>query len=84
MSRCWRERSFELRTAFNAGKRTLSIRYPTVSGLRYRVQGGSSLGSLAPLGDWIAGFGIEQEFVATPAVTGGANNFFLRLEVAPK
>lgn len=70
-----------IRPSFTPGT-GLSIRYSTVPGLRYRMHGGSNLQSLAPLGNWSAGLGIEEEFVANPAVTGGSNKFFLRLEVA--
>jgi uncharacterized membrane protein len=70
-----------LRPTFNATTSTLSIRYQTVPGLSYRVHGGHSIQSLAPLGDWSNGIGLEQEYSAGPAVTGGAAGFFLSLEV---
>jgi uncharacterized membrane protein len=60
----------------------LSMRYQTVPGLRYRVHGGSNLAALAPLTVWTDGIGAEQEFVVTPAVSGGSSSFFLKLEVA--
>jgi hypothetical protein len=58
------------------------IRYATVPGLRYRLHGGARINSLAPLGDWMAGLGLDQQFIASSAVTGGANAYFFRLEVA--
>jgi uncharacterized membrane protein len=60
----------------------LSVRYPTVPGLRYRMHGGTNPAALPALEGWSAGLGVEKEFIATPAVTGGASRFFLRLEVA--
>ena len=71
-----------LRYSFTPGTRTLAIRYATVPGLRYRMRGGATLPALPLLGGWSPGLGADQEFLATPAVTGGANNFFLQLEVA--
>ena len=70
-----------LRPTFNAAASTLSFRYQTLPGLRYRVHGGTNVLSLAPLGSWSAGLGVEQEYSAGPAVTGGAASFFLSLEV---
>jgi uncharacterized membrane protein len=70
-----------LRTSFNRGNGTLSIQYQTLPGLSYRIRGGTNLPTLAPLGEWSAGLGIEQEYSAGPAVTGGAASFFLSLEV---
>ncbi len=72
-----------LRFAFTPAQ-GLSVRYQTVPGLRYRIHGGNDVQALAPLSDWNPGFGIDQEFLATPALTGSARNFFLRLEVALK
>ena len=60
----------------------LSVRYAAVPGLRYRMHGGTNIASLPALENWTNGLGIDQEFVATPAVTGGASRFFLRLEIS--
>jgi len=70
-----------IRSAFSPGT-GMSVHYPTVPGLNYRMRGGTNLQSLAPLGGWSAGLGFEQEFPVTSGVTGGANKFFLRLEAA--
>lgn len=67
---------------FQPGTGTLSIRFLTTPGRRYRVRGGSEVGHLAPLGDWLKGTGAELEFQASPAVTGGAPRFFLNVEIA--
>ncbi len=72
-----------VRPAFNPGNGALTIRYDTIPGLRYRVHGGNSIHSFTPLTGWSSGLGIEQEFSAGPAVTSGASQFFLRLEVRP-
>ena len=72
-----------IRSSYNRANGTLTIRYPTVPGFRYRVRGGSDVESLAPLGNWSAGAGIEQEFSAAAAITGGAARFFLNVEIAP-
>jgi hypothetical protein len=73
-----------IRSTLDVGNGTMSVRYPTTPGLRYRVHGGSNLTSLAPVGNWSDGTGIEQEFVATSALTGGASSYFLRVEMAAK
>jgi uncharacterized membrane protein len=70
-----------IRASFNRGNGTLSIRYQTVPGLRYRIRGGSIVSPLEPLGPWSAGLGIEQEFSADSSITGGAASFFFSLEV---
>ena len=71
-----------LQFSFDRG-RGLTIRYPTVPGLRYRVHGGQNIQFLAPLHDWRAGLGIDQEFM-TSTVSGNITRFFLRLEVASR
>ena len=70
-----------LRYSFSPGT-GLSVRYSAIPGLRYRMHGGTNMASLSAIGNWTNGIGIDQEFVATPAVTGGASRFFLRLEVS--
>ena len=70
-----------LRYSFASGT-GLTVRYPTVPGRRYRMHGGTDLASLPALGTWTNGLGIDHEFVATPAMTGGASRFFLRLELS--
>ncbi len=64
--------------SFNHTTGAFTIRYPTVLGLSYRVRGGNSPAALTPIGDWMPGSGIQQEF--TPA-TGGASEYFLQVEV---
>ncbi|HUF63694.1 MAG TPA: hypothetical protein VMN36_16575 [Verrucomicrobiales bacterium] len=71
-----------VRPFYTRSNGTFAIRYPALPGLRYRVRGESDLGSLAPLTPWSVGLGIEHEFLATPAVTGGASAFFLQVEAA--
>jgi hypothetical protein len=70
-----------LRYSFTPGT-GLSVRYSAVPGLRYRMHGGTNIVSLSAIGNWTNGLGIDQEFIATPAVTGGASRYFLRLEVS--
>lgn len=60
----------------------LTVRYSTVPGLRYRMHGGTNVFSLPAIEGWTNGLGIERVFTVTPAATGGANRYFLRLEVS--
>jgi uncharacterized membrane protein len=73
----------QLRSSYDGATGTLTIRYQTVPGLRYRVHGGSDLQSLPPLAEWSSGIGIERQFQAGPSVTGSTKQFYLRVEVAP-
>ena len=70
-----------LRSSFAAGT-GMTLRYQTVPGLRYRMHGGTNTTALTAVGGWTNGLGVEQEFLAAPAVTQGANQFFFRLEVS--
>lgn len=66
---------------YNKTTGALTIRYRTVQGLSYRIRGGGTPESLAPIGNWTAGAGTEQEFIAGSAITGGARKYFLQVEV---
>ena len=70
----------ELIPSFAADTGVFSIRYNTMTGVRYRVLGGTSPGTLAPLGDWVVGTGLERRFDLSREAAGGSTSFFLRVE----
>lgn len=66
------------RLFFDAATHTLTIRYQTVPGLKYRVIGGTNVTALAPLTSYAAGLGDERGYSAT-----NNNGYFLQVQVAP-